>query len=461
MPHTGSKSSLLLPASAAGLGFRRELAADLLANPDAADFLEVMAESALASGGALKEAQAVSRMWPVVLHGVKLSLGSAAGLDETRAARFGSLARTLGARFVGEHISFTRAGPPSQGVEIGHLTPLPRTMTSVEVMRRNVTTLKKHLDVPLLLENTAWTFSWPGPQMLEETFIHHVVQATGCQLLLDLGNLRANARNDGRDPFTVLEAFPLHAVGMLHMAGSITEDGFLMDTHAHPVEEETVELLRHLVRRIGPRPVLLERDHDFPSFGTLAKELELLRGINAAASPQETPGHHEPEPHSAAVDVDALARLQLEVAHALTSVDVPAGHAGLDPNELARARNVLKRKRLDEALPLLPCLSAAAQLPLVQSTAAAVLGMKPRTPHGVGLADAFSIAAACLLEPALADLANRDLLLLRARFSGPAKDGTYGARSLPFVGRTTLGNGRVVWMLKGVGAAGNVRLVEG
>jgi uncharacterized protein (UPF0276 family) len=134
---------------------------------------------------------------------VKLSLGSADGIDPARAHNLGRLAREVGALAVSEHVAMVRGGP----LHIGHLTSLPRTREAVRVVARNVATLRRELpDVPLLLENIAWPFEWPDDEMEEGAFHESVARATGCPLLLDLGNLLANAYNARRDAKELLAA---------------------------------------------------------------------------------------------------------------------------------------------------------------------------------------------------------------------------------------------------------------
>ena len=248
-----------------GLGFRPELASDLLLDPSAVDFVEVVAETCFTQKSTRREAQALARVWPVVPHGVKLSLGSAEGLDESRVLRFASLARELRAPMVSEHIAFTRGG----GREIGHLTHLPRTREAVRVVARNVARLRTKLpDVPLLLENVAANFDWPAheEEMDEGAFYTEIAEATGCPLLLDVGNLYANAVNAGLDPSRVLAGYPLERVAMLHIAGGISEDGFYFDTHAHAVPDGVFALVAQIFARHLDVPVLLERDANFESF---------------------------------------------------------------------------------------------------------------------------------------------------------------------------------------------------
>ncbi len=161
------------------------------------DFVEVVAEACFASPAARREASAIARIWPVVPHGVKLSLGSASGIDMERARRLGALCRELSAPVVSEHVAFVRGG----GREIGHLTALPYTLEAARAVARNVAAARRALpDIPLLLENAACTLRFPGDALGEGDFYAEVVDRTGCDLLLDVGNVYANAVNAGVDP---------------------------------------------------------------------------------------------------------------------------------------------------------------------------------------------------------------------------------------------------------------------
>lgn len=271
----------------AGLGLRPELAADVLARPGSVDWVEVVAEACFSQPQARREAMAMAELVPVVPHGVKLSLGSADGVDVERARRLGELTRALRAPVVSEHVAFVRGGER----EIGHLTALPRTRAAVGVVARNVARARRELpDVPLLLENVAWTVRPWGDGMGEADFHAEVAAATGCDLLLDLGNLHANARNEGLDPLVELLRWPLERVAMVHVAGCVTEDGFVVDTHAHPVPDAVFALLEALVARRGPVPVLLERDANFPPFAELEAEVARARAIDAEAAARPRAG---------------------------------------------------------------------------------------------------------------------------------------------------------------------------
>jgi uncharacterized protein len=448
----------MLGAASIGIGLRSEIAADLLARPEVVDFVEVVAETCFVQAHARREARALAERWPVVPHGVKLSLGSADGIDPERARMLGDLARELGAPLLSEHVAITRGGRHA----IGHLTPTPRTPEAVRVIARNVAEARRHLpDLPLLLENIAWSLRWSGDEMDEASFHAAIAEATGCDLLLDLGNLRANAYNEGKDPLSVLLAYPLERVAMVHLAGGVVEDGFYFDNHAAPVPVEVFSLLEALFARVGPVPVLLERDANFPPFDELAAELHAARAI--AASCERPPAHRErraPPAPPPAEEHASLARSQEALAALLTGERPPDLRAadGFDRRELLRARDVLQRKRIDDALPLLPRLSrfGAALFPL----AAEIVHAAPRAPEATALTDALRIAEAARGDLRFARAAEVDRLILRARLVGPDETGALRPRRGPFVGRTRLPGGGVSWVFKGPGAAAPVRLVE-
>ncbi|MBX7079109.1 MAG: DUF692 domain-containing protein [Nannocystaceae bacterium] len=451
-----------------GLGLRPELAAMLLgahgrsdAGPDAGAtrvrFVEVVAEACMANPLARREALAATALWPVVPHGVKLSLGSADGIREDHAARLGSLARELRAPLVSEHVAFTRSGTR----DIGHLTRVPYTHAALRVLARNVARARRHLpDVPLLLENAAATVVWPEDELDEPGFYAALVRATGCPLLLDVGNLYANAVNAGRDPEAELSAFPLDAVAMFHIAGGAWEHGFYFDTHADPIIEPVFALLATALRHTGPRPILLERDDRFDDPAGLSAELWRLATMHDAAGP----ARERTTPAAAAVadgggDDAQLAADQHALALALTEVEPPHGAiaARFGDDALQRTRTILARKRIDDALPHLPQLARVAAA--VRPHAEAALAGTARAERFASLSDAWRIVERARTDASLRDAAALDGLLLRARFRAPAADGALRPRATPFVGRTRA-HGRVAWAFKGPGRSATVHLVH-
>jgi uncharacterized protein (UPF0276 family) len=447
------------PLEGVALGWRPELAADLLRAPDRVDFLEVVADTCFAQRAAWREARALAEILPVVPHGVKLSLGSADGIDPARARRLGALARELEAPAITEHVALTRGG----GREIGHLTPLPFTRDAVRVVARNVAAARRELpDVPLLLENVAWTLRWPEDEMPEGAFYAEVAAATGCPLLLDVANLYANALNAGVPPTRALREHPLDRVGMVHVAGGRMEHGFFMDTHGHPVPEAVFALVEEMLAVTGRVPIVLERDQGFPPFAELEGEVERLRGLLRRA-PARACASVPPRVPLLEADLHGLGEMQLRqeaLAVMLTDVTPPAPSTAAEYGieAVARTRAVLLHKRVDDALPLLPRTSAAGEP--ARALALRAVEASPRAPRSAGIVDALRIADAAAREPALAALARRDRLELRARFAAEADGGSCAPRRGPFVGREQLPDGRRLWALKGLGAQAPVRMIE-
>jgi hypothetical protein len=448
-------------AGSVGVGFRKEIAADLLNDPRAVDFVEVVAESAFAQSPARREAIAIAEVWPVVPHGVKLSLGSAEGIDVDRARRLGKLTRELRAPFVSEHLAFVRAG----GVEIGHLTGTPFTRAAVDVVARNVDRARRHLpDVPLYLENAAWGFRYAEDEMSEGEFHHRIVERTGCDLLLDVANVYANACNANVDPAALLRSYPLDRLGMVHAAGGMCEEGFVFDSHADPIDPAVVAMAHEARARSGRRvPVLLERDDNFPPFAELAAEIASLRD-EASRTPSDGPygTQRERRPASPCVQMTnetlgTLVDVQSAVAHALTTPASPRpALPGIDSAAIDRARGILMRKRIDEAWPLFPSLARVSNGGCsVQSFAASVLARAARASSHHAVADAFAVLDAASLDPALSAAALADRIALEARYVR-TRSGVR-PRVAPFARRVTLGDDRVVWMYKGIGAHAVVR----
>jgi len=446
-----------------GLGFRPELSHGLLRAPQTVEFLEVVAESLYARGDWKREALALREVWPLVPHGVKLSLASADGVDLARARKLGELARELRAPLVSEHVALTRAGR----FEIGHLTAVPFTRQAVHVVARNVAATQRCLpDVPFLLENIAWTLRWPDDAMGEGEFHREVVGATGCGMLLDVANVYANARNAGLDPIALVDSYPLESVRMLHVAGGIFEDGFFFDTHAHAVPEDVFALVEHVLAKCGGVPVVLERDGRYPPFSEIAAEVGRLRAMSEAVSSRALPlaagcdAAPDPSPRHIAASgserllpttANDLASRQAALAAALVS-DGTAPE--FDRRAICRTRSVLNEKRIDDAIPLLPRLSRRREQ--VEALVRARVPSWPRAEALVGPNDAMRIADAVASDAELGTDALWDRLVLRARFAGDPVRPRVG----PFVGREKIG-ARTVWAFKATGAAAPVRLWTG
>lgn len=271
-----------------GIGWRPEIAGVVAGLADLR-FCEVIAESIDPAAPPRGVVELRGRGIPMIAHGVRLSLGSADGLDAHRVAHLAACVDALDAPLAGEHVSFTRAG----GRDAGHLLPVPRTREALDVLSRNVAAVQAELDVPLALEPIAALFDWPDDEYSEAEFLTALLDRTGALLLLDLANVHANARNRGTDPRAVLDALPLDRVAYVHVAGGAEhrdDPGVYHDTHTDPVPQPVLDLLDELCDRRLPPAVMLERDGRYPAAAELAAEFATIaRTSRFAEVPARTP----------------------------------------------------------------------------------------------------------------------------------------------------------------------------
>ncbi len=329
-----------------GMGWRSPLASLALRRADLG-FVEVVAEAFPADRPLPLAIDALRRRGiRVVPHGVRLSLGGAGEPDAGRLSSLARLAERVDAPLVSEHIALVRGG----GLEAGHLLPVPRTREALEVLVANVATAVARLPVPLALEPIATLFEWPA-EIDEGDFITELLERTGALLLLDVANLYANGRNHGYDPVALLDRLPLHRLAYVHVAGG-SEDGALYhDTHAHPVPDGVLDLLRHLASRVSIPGAMLERDSHFPPIDEVDAELDAIATVLGGPRSTTTTtigartGASAPATATAA-DRDRLASAQASLVGALVGRGEPP--AGIDPDRFEAAATAVARKRADD-----------------------------------------------------------------------------------------------------------------
>jgi uncharacterized protein (UPF0276 family) len=260
-------------ALAVGIGLKAQHVADVLARRDL-DFVEVHAENYMVAGGPLPARLArVRAHCELSVHGVGLSIGSAGPLDAAHLERLAALVERCEPRWVSEHLAWSSHG----GVWCSDLLPLPYDAPTLARVCEHVDQVQQRLRRRILLENPSTYVEFDASTMNEGEFLAAVVARTGCGLLLDVNNAYVSAVNHGRDARALIDALPADAVGEIHLAGHAEDrdgagDRLLIDAHGSPVADAVWALYRHAVARCGPRPTLIERDHDVPSYEVLAAE---------------------------------------------------------------------------------------------------------------------------------------------------------------------------------------------
>lgn len=265
-----------LPVSA-GVGLRAPHHRHWLERRPAAGWIEAHAENYLGGGPGRKALESLRADYPVSLHAVGLSLGSAEGLDESHIDRVANLVSAIDPAAVSDHLSWSVSG----GVYLPDLLPLPLTEESLQVVAHNVLKVQERIGRPLLIENPSAYLSFRHSPIPEPEFLAELARRTGCGLLLDLNNLYVSARNLGFEAEAALAAYPRDLVGEVHLAGHAVKriDGaeLRIDDHGSPVSEPVWALFERALELIGPLPTLIEWDTALPPLEALLAEAELAQ----------------------------------------------------------------------------------------------------------------------------------------------------------------------------------------
>lgn len=263
-----------IPPLGAGLGYRDAYQTDVYRFREAIDFLEIIADHFFDPVPLrARQLDLLQAHFTLIPHGLGLSLGSAEGLDEDYLKRFANLVERIEPPYWSEHLAFTKAA----GIDIGHLTPLPKTRQTLTVLRDNIRRACDRIQRPLILENITETIRFPHEQLGAAEFFTEVTEQNDCGLLLDVTNLYINSVNHRFDPLKVLWKLPPERIVQLHFVGGHWEDGQLLDSHSAATPEEIWQLLDEVLKFAPVKGVLLERDEKLPPLPELVGELERAR----------------------------------------------------------------------------------------------------------------------------------------------------------------------------------------
>ncbi|MEL7099617.1 MAG: DUF692 domain-containing protein [Pseudomonadota bacterium] len=259
--------------NAPGVGYKAQHFDAILAEPGPVEWLEIHAENYMGAGGRPHaQMRVLSERFAISCHGVGLSIGAEGELDTEHLDRLAKLVHWLNPASFSEHLAWSSHG----GAYYNDLLPLPYTEATLARVCTHIDQVQDTLGRQMLLENPSSYLAFEQSTLSETDFLAEVTRRTGCGLLLDVNNVFISATNLGYAPRGYIDAYPMHAVGEIHVGGFDTDedDGtpLLIDSHGAPTDDAVWDLLRHTLSQTGPRPVLVEWDNDVPGWPTLRAE---------------------------------------------------------------------------------------------------------------------------------------------------------------------------------------------
>ncbi len=261
-----------------GLGLRVEHYEEIFAGDPRVDWFEALSENYMVDGGRpLENLARVRERWPVVLHGVSLSIGSVDPLDRDYLRRLRRLADTVQPAWVSDHLCWTGV----DGANLHDLMPLPYTEEALGHVVARVRQVQDFLGRRILLENVSSYVAFHASQLSESQFLAEIARRADCLILLDVNNVHVSSHNHGFDARAWLEEIPVERVQQFHLAGHEHDGALIVDTHDAAIVDPVWDLYAHAVRRFGPVSTMIERDDHIPPLAELIAELDRTREIAA------------------------------------------------------------------------------------------------------------------------------------------------------------------------------------
>ena len=246
-----------------GIGLRSVHYEHILENNPKIDWFEILSENYMDTGGRpLWILDRVAERYPVVLHGVSLSVGSVDPIDFDYLRKLKELAKRINARWVSDHLCWTGVS----GMNTHDLLPMPYTDESLKHTIQRVKTIQDFLERPIGLENASTYLEFSASNWAESDFIARLAEEADCGILLDVNNVYVSSYNHGFDPKKYIDKIPADRVIQHHLAGHTNKGTHILDTHSDYVIDTVWELYRYTYRRLGPISTLLEWDASIPSF---------------------------------------------------------------------------------------------------------------------------------------------------------------------------------------------------
>jgi uncharacterized protein (UPF0276 family) len=268
----------------AGIGLRLQHLRTVLDTRPAAAWFEVHPENYLANPHAAEMLFEIAGLYPISVHSVGVSVGSAGGIDRHHLRRVRALIDRLDPMLVSGHLAWST----HEGEYLNDLLPMPYTQQSLRIVADHIAEVQDALGRPYHLENPSNYLGFTDSTMTETAFLAELVNKTGCRLLCDVSNVHVSAHNLGYDARRYIDEFPGHAIGEMHLGGFEIEDEeaggtVIIDTHSRPIDGHAWDLYAYAVARFGMRPTLIEWDNAIPALDTLLDEAQKAEAVATKA----------------------------------------------------------------------------------------------------------------------------------------------------------------------------------
>ena len=286
----------LRPRLGCGVGLRPRHYSYVVEQWPGVDWFEVISENFMVPGGRpLHNLTRIRERYPIVLHGVSLSIGSSDPLNLDYLAELRRLAERFEPAWISDHLCWTGTG----GHNLHDLLPLPFTEETLRHVVERVQRVQDFLGRQIAMENVSSYLTFRHSTMPEWEFLSAVAEAADCGILLDVNNIYVSAVNHRFDPLDYLAALPPSRIWQFHLAGHSDHGDYLLDTHDHPVKDLVWDLYREAIRRFGPVSTLIEWDDNIPEFPELQAHADRARQLQENLDDVSQPGANAAPPVAA------------------------------------------------------------------------------------------------------------------------------------------------------------------
>ncbi|HAT1597027.1 TPA: DUF692 domain-containing protein [Legionella pneumophila] len=279
-----NKVTQKLPYLGFGLGLRPNYYEEILTSKPDLDWFEILTENYLIPGGKpLYYLDKIREHYPIVMHGVSLSLGSTDPLDLDYLKQVQELASRIEPAWISDHLCWTGV----HGLNTHDLLPVPYTREAIQHIVSRIQVIQDFLKRPFLIENVSSYLTYKQSEMSEWDFILEIVKQSGCYLLLDVNNVYVSSFNHHFDPMDYINSMPLGRVAQIHLAGHTNHGDYIIDTHNAPVIEPVWDLYEATIQRLGPVSTMIERDDNMPDFSELLCEINHAKRLALQAAKEK------------------------------------------------------------------------------------------------------------------------------------------------------------------------------